>query len=89
MSRDLPGLFLVHIKSFREKWEHLLLLPGGYHKFYTVKSITYIISAVGNFEITEIKRKETSTIFTLFNFTTNKKFNNIQACFSYLSGAIK
>ena len=42
---------------------HVLLLPRGYQKFYTVKSITYIIFTLGNFEITKIKATKTSTLF--------------------------
>ena len=40
-----------------------LLLPEGYHKFYTVKNIAYIMYTLGNFEIPKIKGTKTTTIF--------------------------
>ena len=48
-------MVIFSFKFFREKWEHFLLRPGGYHKFYTVKRIGYIIPTLGNFEVTRIK----------------------------------
>ena len=58
-----PTWVIFSLKFFRAKWEHFLLLPRGYHQFYTVKSIAYIISTLGNFEITQIKGTKTTTIF--------------------------
>ena len=56
-------MVIFSFKFFRAKWEHLLLHPGGYHKFYTVKRIGCIIPTLGNFEITRIKVTKTSTLF--------------------------
>ena len=39
-----------------------MLLPRGYQRFYTVKSVTYIISTLGNFEITKSKATKTSIL---------------------------
>ena len=56
-----------------------MLLPRGYQRFYTVKSVTYIISTLGNFEITKSKATKTSILFMggLGTSTKNCLFSQI------------
>ena len=57
-----PISVIFSFQFLRAKREHFLLLPRGYQRFYTVKSVTYIISTLGNFEITKTKATKTSIL---------------------------
>ena len=86
-----PTRFIFSLKFFTAKWGHFLLLLGGYQKYYTVKSITFIISTLGNFEITQIKGMKTSTMgglgtgakHCLFSQLTNNSIISKHIIFSF------